>query len=97
MFFKEDKINELFKCQKCSQRLTEPGMLLCGNYLCNKCHLFEITEQESRMPNAKLKCCYCEKEHNIPEEGFPISKILEKLLEKERNEIYRSPTIESFK
>jgi hypothetical protein len=96
MFFQEQDINELLNCQKCKQRFGEPRVLPCGEFICSIC-LVQLIEQQSETSSAKLKCCYCSKEHAVPEEGFPISKQLEKLLAKEPNKIYRGEMVENFK
>jgi hypothetical protein len=96
MFFQEDDINELLNCQQCKKRFQDPRVLPCGESICSNC-LVELIEQQPGNLKSKLKCCYCTKEHVVPEEGFLISKHLEKLLAKEPNEIYRGEMVEDFK
>jgi hypothetical protein len=95
MFFQEDKINDLLKCQQCNKRLVEPRTLPCGNWICVHC-LEALTAEQAIDSTFKLKCCHCSKEHQTPEEGFPITKNLEKLLAIRPEEIFRSKLVEEF-
>jgi hypothetical protein len=96
MFFQEHDINELLNCQQCKKRFEDPRVLSCGESICSNC-LVELIGQQSVNLKGKLKCCYCTKEHVVPEEGFPTSKHLEKLLTKRPNEIYRNEMVKDFK
>jgi uncharacterized protein YutE (UPF0331/DUF86 family) len=95
MFYEEEEINRLLKCEQCNQRYIQPRFLPCGESICTNC-LKNLIEEQSSILIGKLKCCYCSEEHEIPERGFPISKKLEKLLETKPNEIYRSKVVEEL-
>jgi uncharacterized protein YutE (UPF0331/DUF86 family) len=95
MFYEEEEINQLLKCEKCNQRYIQPRSLPCGEHICTNC-LENLIEEQSAKQSGKFICCYCSKEHYMPEEGFPISKKLEKLLETKPNQIYRSKAVEEL-
>jgi flagellar biosynthesis chaperone FliJ len=95
MFYEEKEIDRLLKCEQCNQRYIQPRSLPCGEFICTIC-LENLIEEQSAKQSGKLKCWYCSKEHDMPEEGFPISKKLEKLLETKPNEIYRSKAVEKL-
>jgi uncharacterized protein YutE (UPF0331/DUF86 family) len=95
MFYEEEEINQLLKCEQCNQRYIQPRNLPCGESICTNC-LENLIEEQSAKLIGKLKCCYCSEEHDIPKRGFPISKKLEMLLETKPNQIYRSKAVEEL-
>jgi ribosomal protein L29 len=95
MFYEEEEINQLLKCEQCNQRYIQPRNLPCGESICTNC-LEKLMEEQPAKQSGKLKCCYCREDHNIPERVFPISKKLEKLLETKPNEIYRGKAVEEL-
>jgi hypothetical protein len=96
MFYEEEKINELLRCEQCQKRYVQPRSLPCGECICTSC-LEKLIQEQSSYSNAKLKCCYCLKEHDIPIDGFPVSKKIEKMLAMNSNEIYRGKAAEELK
>jgi hypothetical protein len=99
MFYEESDIEELLKCQKCKTKYVEPRCLPCSESICSNC-LEKLIEEQSAHLNGKLKCCFCDEEHDMPdaaEIGFPISKNLVRLLEKKPHDVYRGKLVEEFK
>jgi hypothetical protein len=55
------------KFDGCNLIYENPAILLCGSWLC-KHHLEKLDE--------KFKCYFCDKEHETPENGFSINKLM---------------------
>ena len=53
------------KCKNCNLIFENPITLPCGNTLCHS-HLNDF--------NQKFICCFCHKEHLIPEDDFCVNK-----------------------
>ena len=70
-----NKINDLIKCTKCKEILKMPVLMPCGNSICSH----HIKDKENK--NKRLECLICQKNHNIPVNGFPRNLALESLLE----------------
>ena len=92
MFYEEAKINNVLNCVKCSQKLDEPRILVCGESICAYCHIsIEVNNSN------KFKCFLCKKDHSMPEEGLPINKKLLEILSLESKEVYRGEKVKKLK
>ena len=93
MFFEEAEIDEILKCEKCTQKFDEPRNLPCGKIVCNSCldtALMSIDEK-----NNSFMCPLCQADHKNGE--FPVSELIKKLLGKSSAEVYRGDLVEKFK
>ena len=95
MFFEEDSIAEMLKCQHCKQQLDEPRMLLCGKTICNSC--FQDLMGSLNKKDNSYKCLICHQIHIIPKDGLPINEIAQGFFKKSPTEFYRSELVENFK
>jgi hypothetical protein len=93
MFYEKNEIDEELKCPSCSQKYQSPRLLPCGDSICFGCVEF-IKDQNSK---DLYKCPVCEKIHAVQAENLPTNKILEKLLRKKANEVYRNKDVEELK
>ena len=75
--FKTDQINSIFNCTVCSKVLHEPISLPCGETICRG-HSDEVCSN---------KCSFCDKDHALPEDGFPTNKLIQKQLTLQLNTI----------
>ena len=95
MFYEEDSIAEILKCQHCKQQLDEPRNLPCGNIICNSC-VQNLMGSLNKKENS-YKCLICHQIHIIQKDGLPINKIVQGFLKKTPTEFYRSELVENFK
>ena len=58
--------------EDCQLILENPVTLLCGNTLCRH-HLDNY--------KVNFKCCFCHKQHTIPEEGFIVNNAMEQIID----------------
>ena len=70
-------IRKLVTCDKCGQFMDAPIILPCSNIFC-KSHVDEL--QLDKSVNS-FKCYFCNKKHDIPENGFEIYKKLMQMVE----------------
>jgi len=91
MFYEEKKIDNVLNCVKCNQRLDEPRVLPCGEFICAYCHL------TIKVNDDKFKCFVCKDDHQMPEKGLPISKRLLDILALNPEEVYRSKEVNKLK
>jgi len=91
MYFEEDKINNALECEKCQKKLIKPTILPCGYTVCLSC--IQIVDEK----NKAFTCDLCSNEHIIPQNGFPINKVVEKLLAIEAQKMTKYEAIESLK
>ena len=106
MFFEVEKIEEIFKCSSCGNRIDIPKILPCGNTLCSRCadHIITSSQKVEMQIDTilfkddvtfdKIKewfiCNICNSKHQIPKNGFPTQKIVLELLQLKQKKIYRS-------
>ena len=64
--------DDILKCNVCNSLLESPVVLPCSETICKK-HVTEI----------KIKCKFCNNDHQVPHNGFPSDKRLSKLLSRE--------------
>jgi hypothetical protein len=75
MFFEENEICDLIKCDKCKLKLDEPRILPCGFTICFNC------VESIQMKGEIFDCILCKEEHHInPSKGLPINKTVLKML-----------------
>jgi hypothetical protein len=67
------KLNDLFTCEICSNILNEPKTLPCQHTFCSKPCLISLIDYRYR----NIKCPKCSKVHAIPNngvDGYPVDK-----------------------
>jgi hypothetical protein len=92
MFYQADKIDSILICEVCENKMADPRILPCGKSMCHRC-VDIIAETGKNL----IKCHNCDKTHEIPDGGFLKNVSLQKLLELETKEVFRSNHIEEFK
>ena len=97
MFYEENLIDEHLKCLICLKRLHDPVSLPCGEIVCQKCIDDYIEEHSEKSNNNQFKCCACDEEHSIPENGFPKSKRMNDLVQVKSKHVDKGIRIEKFK
>ena len=71
-------ISELLKCEFCKRTFETPILLPCGETMCKR-DLTGLNEREEGVEEVII-CYFCGEQHPMPEEGFPMNKIVENLL-----------------
>ncbi len=97
MFFEEEYINNLLKCDKCIQNFSkydQPKSLPCGKIICDKCETLIYKESNEER---KFKCTLCSNEHSIPDEGFNLNDLAYSLITAKPKEIWRGKKYEQLK
>lgn len=84
-------VNDIIKCPICSNKYTIPVTLPCGESVC-KIHLDNLTIKDN-----KFKCDVCNKEHTIPEDGYPINKTIQKMLQIKLDKLERGDQFKNAK
>ena len=67
----EEISRQAILCPVCHETYFDPRILPCGESVCNECIILEIEQQKSDI----FKCSLCNKNHSVPEDGFPINKL----------------------
>ena len=93
LFYDKEEIDKELKCPCCSQKFVSPRLLPCGDSICLKCIQF-IKDQNS---NDFLRCPVCEELHSFDTDKLPKIKLVESLLNKNANEVYRNQDVEQLK
>ena len=75
MFFDTNKVNNALLCKQCEGRLDIPKILPCGETICSYCET-SIQVNENNM----FDCLVCKDKHEMPKNGFLISKALSEIL-----------------
>jgi hypothetical protein len=90
MFYKEDSISKLTKCEICKEVYEDPRILPCGASACQKC----IAKL-----NNEFECFSCKEKHTLPvsDKGFPVNQTVLKLLEEKPGYVYRNKNVEELK
>jgi len=92
LFYDKEEIDKELKCPSCLQKLVSPRLLPCGDLICLRCIQF------TKIQNSNLyKCPACLEIHTFQAENLPKIKMLEKLLNKDANEVYRNRDVEKLK
>jgi len=79
MYFEEEIITNLLKCDHCQASLKWNGLpktLPCGKIICDTCEWSLLLISN----NSNFKCSLCNEEHSLPEKGFAISKLAASLI-----------------
>ena len=71
------QLGSIFNCDFCQKLLENPISLPCGETVC-KSHTKEITQ---------AKCIFCSDNHQVPQNGFPANKMVQKQLDLNLNKI----------
>lgn len=74
---KIEKINNLFHCGYCRQLFEMPVLLPCGEILCRK----DLASLKSPYNDSMINCCFCYRDHQRPDEDFPVVKRIIDLIE----------------
>ena len=100
MFFQENQILSLLRCQNCKQTYDEnqpPRILTCCSktvcYLCIKSMVLLKKEAESVM----LKCILCQEDCFITEENLPVNDLAVAFLSTRAREVYRGDEAQRLK
>jgi hypothetical protein len=88
MFFEESQVNSALNCPSCEARYDVPKNLPCGQAICQFC--------ESKL-SKKFQCSFCLKNHQVPDEGFAISIVINKMLSMKASEVHRSDQVTNLK
>jgi hypothetical protein len=93
-----EEIDELLRCKQCGRRYFKPRNLPCGESICLYC-IDDLIEKQPTQVKDKINCCFCREEHSVPENGFPSSKELERLIAKRPRlaAACKTETLEEFK
>jgi len=91
MFYEEAKLNDELTCVKCNQRLNEPRILPCGEFICAYCFISIETNSN------KFKCFVCDEDHLLPKKGLPINKRLSRILALKSKEVSRGEKAKKLK
>jgi len=78
MFFDQDSVEKLLKCDSCRSRFDVPRALPCGQVICSKC-LDKILAHRPPKQN-EIDCDFCANRHQIPPDNFPIQALIQNLL-----------------
>jgi hypothetical protein len=92
MFFQADAINNVLICKICENKMVDPRILPCGKSVCHRC--VDILADTNKK---RIKCQYCAKIHEIPDNGFLKNLALQELLEFEAKEVLQSSHVEELK
>ena len=92
MFFQADAINIILNCEVCEHKMVDPRLLPCGKSVCHGC-VDAIADKGKK----RIECENCTKIHDIPDDGFPKSLALQKLLECGAKEVSHPSLKEEFK
>ena len=83
MFYEAKKIDNQLLCKQCEGRLDIPKILPCGETICSFCEtLIHVNDQ-------MFDCLVCKEKHDMPRNGFIISKSLSKILAIELTNVSR--------
>jgi DNA-directed RNA polymerase subunit M/transcription elongation factor TFIIS len=93
LFYEKEEIDKELKCPSCLEKFVSPRLLPCGDSICLRCIQFIKVQKGNNL----FKCPACEEVHTISSQNLPRNKILEKLLDKEANEVYRNNNVEELK
>lgn len=84
MFYEASQIESLIICKICDQKLEDPRLLPCGRSICNPCIEILLDTDKRR-----IKCHYCAKIHEVPEDGFVPNLEMANLLEIKPSKAFR--------
>lgn len=73
----ESHIKELVFCEFCKNLFDEPVVLPCSNSICKK-HLSDLLNADKKT----IHCYFCENEHELSSDGFPLNKTIILLIER---------------
>jgi hypothetical protein len=91
MFFNTYKINKVLLCKQCEGRLDIPKILPCGETICSLC------ESSIQVNDQMFDCLVCKEKHDMPKNGFIISKSLTEILLMELTKVSRGEAYDSLK
>ena len=77
-YFLGSAIETELVCLSCKTRYEIPKVLPCGYTICKSCELDLIIIKDTK----KIECLFCNEEHELPKNGFPINKSIANMLGK---------------
>ena len=92
MFYKESLISPFLICKICDCKLVDPIVLPCGKSICRKC-VGILADTEKKY----IKCENCEKNHEIPIDGFPLNQDLENIVNLKPENVSRNDLASNLK
>jgi len=90
MFYEAKKIDNQLQCKQCEGRLDVPKILPCGETICSFC------ETSIQVNDQMFDCLVCKDKHDMPKNGFIISKSLSKILAIELTNVSRGEAYNSL-
>jgi hypothetical protein len=85
MFYEAVELENILICMICENKFLDPRILPCGRTFCNSC-IEHMTDTNKK----KVKCNFCSKTHEIPNEGFMPNLDMARIVQLKSNEIFRS-------
>ncbi|CAF1037882.1 unnamed protein product [Brachionus calyciflorus] len=77
-------------CPICSGQFVYPRVLPCGESICLACIKANTNEKV-------YNCKFCNKHHDVPNEGFPENRHLYKLIQSLESKLYRGPLYQEIR
>ena len=72
-------MDEILTCKKCNKFYLEPVLLPCSKQTCRS-HVEDYSYSIDKEYVRIFKCEFCDGEHEIPENGFPVIQSLVEIL-----------------
>jgi hypothetical protein len=92
MFFDTNKVNNALLCKQCEGRLDIPKIIPCGETICSFCETsIQVNE------NNTFDCLICKDKHEMPKNGFLISKALSEILSIKLTKVSRGKSFDLLK
>jgi hypothetical protein len=92
MFFDTNKVNNALLCKQCEGRLDIPKIIPCGETICSFCETsIQVNE------NNTFDCLVCKDKHEMPKNGFLISKALSEILSIKLTKVSRGKSFDLLK
>ncbi len=90
MYFEINQVNDTLLCQQCKGRLDIPKILPCGETICLSCETY------IQINDNMFDCFVCEQKHDMPKNGFLISKAILKMLKIEPTKVSRGEVLDKL-
>jgi hypothetical protein len=84
MFYEAVELENILICMICENKFQDPRLLPCGRTFCNSCIDFMVDTEKK-----KVKCQYCSKTHEIPQDGFMPNLDMARIVKLKSNEVFR--------
>ncbi len=90
MYFEINQVNDTLLCQQCKGRLDIPKILPCGETIYLSCETY------IQINDNMFDCFVCEQKHDMPKNGFLISKAILKMLKIEPTKVSRGEVLDKL-